>query len=458
MKKQFTEELDDFLQAARSCGTIDEILNLSASETLKLYDKYLNFISARIMRFLGTGIKFVKASGSSLWDDQDREYQDFFSGFGAVNLGHEPPEVLRALRLVENKPNIFQSGPNPFAAKLAELLAAVTPGDLCRSFFCSTGAEAVEAALKIARAATGRRLFLSTTGGYHGKTYGALSVSGREKYKKSFLPMVGDAELIPFDDLSALESRLDRGDVAGFIVEPIQGENGVIIPKAGYLKGAETLCRRYGTLLLVDEIQTGFGRTGRLFACEYEEVVPDVLILSKSLGGGVMPLGAIVTTDAIWKKAYGTLETGLMHSTTFGANTRACAAGFAAIQSLAERRLIQNAEDQGAYLLAGLRSLQQKYPQLLVDVRGRGLMIGISFAKLKGNSPMLEGALTMWLSRRLFKNHRILVIFTLNNYDVLRIAPPLALSRDGADLFLAAFEETLKSAHFLTFLPLAQKR
>ncbi len=445
------------LKAVRATGSLESVLKLSSGKTLKLYGRYLNFMSAHIMRFLGTNISFVRAAGNRLWDDQGNEYLDFFSGFGALNLGHEPPEVLEALRLVENHPNLLQSAPNPCAAKLAELLALITPGALQRSFFCSSGAEAVEAALKLARIATGRTVLLATEGAYHGKTFGALSVSGRQKYKKHFLPLLPETEQIAYDDPGALESRLQKGDVAGFIVEPIQGENGVILPHPGYLQKASALCRQYGTLLLVDEIQTGFGRTGRLFACEHEGIEPDILILSKSLGGGVMPIGAIVTTDAIWKKAYGTMDTALLHSTTFGGNTRACMAGLAAIHALVEKDLIRNAEIQGHYLLEGLRRLQQKHAELVREVRGRGLMLGMTFARVKGGSSLLEGALTLWISRRLLKKHRILVIFTLNNYDILRIAPPLTITRKEVDVFLEAFEDVLKSSRPLTLLPLTQR-
>lgn len=418
--------------------------SLDASGVMKRHRQHLNPVLATIVKFLGTNVRFVHAEGTRLRDDRGREYRDFLSGFGALNLGHEPAEVLAALRACEKTPNILQASLNPHAALLGEMLAAVAPGGLCRSFFCSSGTEAVEAALKIARRATGRKILLSAEGAYHGKTFGALSVSGRKKYKVPFEPLVPDTESIPYDDLGALEARLSRKDVAAFIVEPIQGENGVIIPKEGYLKGVQELCRRYDTLLLADEVQTGMGRTGSLFCVDHEGVEPDVLILSKSLGGGVMPFGAIVTSDGIWKKAYGSMETGLLHSATFGGNTRACACAVAALKTIVEKDLSSNARRMGVLLVEGLRDLSRRYP-VMREVRGRGLMIGLSFARFKGNHPMLEGALTLWIARQLVKRFGIITAFTLNNLDVLRISPPLIVKEDEIRYFLDSMEAVLKS-------------
>jgi len=418
---------------------------LSISQTKKLYEQYLNPVLVSLVKIISTDVRFVSAQGMKLHDDRGREYLDFLSGFGALNLGHEPIEVLTALREVEERPNILQPSLNPYAAKLGEYLAALTPGDLSRSFFCSSGTEAVEAALKIARAASDKNVLLSTEGAYHGKTLGALSVSGRNKYKKPFEPLVPGTESIPFNDLDALEKRLSQGDVAGFIVEPIQGENGVIVPAQGYLQGVERICRKYDTYLLVDEVQTGLGRTGSLFAVDDENVVPDVLILSKSLGGGVMPIGAIVTNARIWKKAYGTMETGLLHSTTFGGNTRACACAIAALSSIVGKDLSGNARSLGALLLSGLQDLKKKY-STLEEVRGKGFMIGMTFSRFRGNHPMVEGALTLWIARQLVKRFGIITAFTLNNLDVLRIAPPLIASEKEIHYFLEAMEDVLKRA------------
>jgi putrescine aminotransferase len=422
---------------------------LNTAEVTKLHLKYLNPYSTWIIRFTGTHRQFRKAKGIYLVDEKGRRYLDFLSGFGALNLGHEPPEVLKALKEVEGCPNILQVSLNPFAAKLAELLAKVTPGNLSRTFFCNSGTEAVEAAIKLCRCASGRKILLSTQGAFHGKTMGALSVSGKDKYKTPFEPLLPAVKTIPYNNLAALKKALRQQNVAGFIVEPIQGEAGVIVPDDGYLKSAAELCRKYGTLLIIDEVQSGMGRTGKLFCCEYEKVQPDILCLSKSLGGGVMPIGAMITTDKIWRKAYGSLETCLLHSSTFGGNSRACACGIAALNAIMSGGLIRNAKIQGDYLIAGLKSLQKRF-SVIREVRGRGLMVGIHFARLKGKSPLVEGALTLLVVRQLFRKHRIVTAFTLNNYDVLRIMPPLNVTPRQIEEFLDALEDVLKTTRIFS--------
>ncbi len=436
----------DFLSMQKKYG-IDAALDLSEREVVRLHRKYLNSISTQIVKFLGTSRKFIKAEGIYLTDDKNQTYLDFLSGYGALNLGHEPHEVLEALCKIENRPNILQAGLNPFAAKLAELLAEVTPGQLCRSFFCNSGTEAVEAGLKLARCATGKRIIISTKSAFHGKTFGALSVSGKDKYKTPFSPLVPDVKIIEYNDLRALERELRRRKVAAFIVEPIQGEAGVIVPHVGYLKKVQELCRKYNALLIVDEIQTGLGRTGKLFCCQHEEVEPDIMLLSKSLSGGVIPIGALVTTDNIWKKAYGKLDTCLLHTSTFGGNSRACACGIAALTTIITEGYINNAEVEGEFLLHSLKLLQEKFPNIILEVRGRGLMIGLHFASVRGNSPLLEGGLTLWLVRYLLNKHHIITAFTLNNYDVLRLAPPLGVTRKQSELFLIALEDALEKAY-----------
>jgi len=435
---------------------VSNVFGLGTGEITKLHLKHMNPVSTSIIRFIGAHRKFVKAKGIYLIDEKGEKYMDFLCGYGAVNLGHEPTEVLDALRDVEGCPNILQASLNPFAAKLAEFLEKVTPGELSRTFFCSSGTEAVEAAIKLSRCATGKQMLISTTKAFHGKTFGALSVSGKDKYKKPFAPLVPKTKIIPYDDLKTLEKELRKGSTACFIVEPIQGEAGVIVPHDGYLKGAEKLCRKYGAMFIVDEIQTGMGRTGKLFCCEYEGVEPDIMCLSKSLGGGVMPIGAMITTDKIWKKAYGTLQTCLLHTTTFGGNTRACACGIAALNTIIKKGYIRNARIQGEYLLSELKSLQRRFPVLL-DVRGKGLMIGMTFARLKGKNSLVEGALTLWTTRQLFRKHHIVTAFTLNNFDVLRIAPPLCVTRREVNMFLSSLEDVLKQSKFFVRLGLLKK-
>ncbi|MFZ5802000.1 MAG: aspartate aminotransferase family protein [Candidatus Omnitrophota bacterium] len=426
-------------------GDVKDALAAEFTATARQHSQHLNPMLVWISRFIGYQKKFSKAAGCYLYDCDGAKYLDLIGGFGALNLGHEPPEVLEALRLIEGRPNLLQTYLNPLAGKLAEYLAELTGKQLSRAFFCNSGAEACEAAIKLARIATGKAGLVYATGAYHGKTLGALSVSGREKYKKYFRPLIPDVHEIPYDNPGALEEVLRKREIAAFIVEPVQGEAGVIVPRPGYLSLARDLCRRYGALLIADEVQTGFGRTGKFFCFEHEGVCPDILMLSKALGGGVMPIGAILTSDKIWKKAYGTLETSLLHTSTFGGNARACACGIASIRSLLKKDLPSEADRTGRYLLLKLLEIKGRY-SLLRDVRGKGLMIGMTLARLKGKKSMTEGALALWIARYMFRHHRMLMAFTLNNQDVLRLTPPLILSNAEADGFLSAFDEALRSA------------
>ena len=445
----------DSKKILKELGTVEQALELKPQAVLGLHRAYLNPMMPWIIRFLGMHRRIVKAEGAHLIDEHGERCLDFVAGFGALNFGHEPREILEALRKVENRPNLFHVYLQPLAAKLAEYLERITPGELSRTFFCNSGAEGIEAAMKLARAATQKSLLIFTHGAFHGKTMGALSVSGREKYKKPFLPILPDTEGIPYGDSAALEQKLRTGRVAAFIVEPIQGEGGVIVPPAGYLKACEELCHKYEAVFIVDEIQTGMGRTGKIFCVDHESVKPDVLVLSKSLSGGVVPLGAMITTDRLWKKAYGTLETCLLHTTTFGGNGRACAAGIAAVRLLLAKSLHENAAKLGERLLAGLKQLQTQFP-LIQDVRGKGLLIGMTFGGRLGNMKgMAEGALTLWIARQFVLKHKIVTGFTLNNYNVLRVEPPLVITEKDVDYFLHAFRsilETLEKDFLMRFL------
>ena len=449
--------IDSYKDRLTRLGGIEEVLTQKYSTTAKLHSSYLNPYVVWISRFMGFNKKFVRASGPYLFDENDDRYLDFLSGYGALNLGHEPPQILRALEQVANTPNLLQAYLNPFASKLAEYLSCLTEQKLSRVFFCNSGSEACEAAIKLARAATGKKLLIFTEGAFHGKTMGSLSVSGREKYKTPFSPLLLDTMSVPFDDIESLEKTFKEYKPAAFIVEPIQGEAGVIVPKDGYLKSVRNLCDRYDVLFILDEIQTGMGRTGRMFCYEYDEIVPDILVLSKSLGGGVMPIGAILTKNEIWGRAYGSLEKCLLHTNTFGGNTRACACGIAAIRTLVDENLIHNAEEMGTLLLDKLKQLQQRF-EILKSVRGKGLMIGLTVARLKGNKPFLEGALALWIVRQLQKRHRIIVAFALNNYDAIRIAPPLMIDHEQIDYFISALEDVLKSAELFTRFRLVQNK
>jgi putrescine aminotransferase len=433
--------------------SVEEALKLSRRETIELHRSYLNPTLVSMFKLLDFDKRFVRAGGAYVWDEDGNKYLDFLAGYGSLNVGHNHPRVIEAVGLVEDAPNLLQTSLNPVTGALASNLSVITPGRLKHCFFCNSGAEAVESALKMARAATGRHQLIHTEGAFHGKTMGALSVSGREKYKKVFRPLVGGIEAVPFGDIELLEARLKYCDAAAFILEPVQGEGGIVVPPDGYLKHVEKLCRKYGTLLILDEVQTGMGRTGAMFACEHEHVVPDILVLSKSLGGGLMPIGACVTTEQIWKRAYGGFDKALLHTSTFGGNTRACAAAIAAIDVIISEDLPAKAAKNGEYMLSKLRALQLKHT-MIKEVRGKGLLIGIEFREpFKGYLDKLSGGLVNQLYKEYFASlvasqllnkHKMITAFTLNNPNVLRLEPPLNIAREDIDLLIDAIDEVCK--------------
>ncbi len=443
---------------------LEDVDKLSRSDIRKLYSEYVNPGLASMMGLLNFDKYFVKAEGCHVWDSDGKKYVDFLGAYGALNLGHNPPEILEALEKVKERPNLLQASLSTYAAVLGHNLARITPGGLKHSFFCNSGTEAVEGALKAARAATGKQKIISCEGSFHGKSMGSLSATGREKYQAPFLPLVPAFEKVPYGDLSALEEKLKTGDVAAFIVEPIQGEGGVIVPPPGYLKGARELCSRHDALLIIDEIQTGFGRTGRLFACEEEEVVPDIMCVAKSLGGGVMPIGAFITTESVWDRAFGGMEKCLLHTSTFGGNTFACAAGIAAINAIVENNLPQRAKELGDYMLSGLKALKERF-NIIKDVRGRGLMVGIEFETGGGSllNRVTGGVVSKFyrefagamVAGELLNNHRIITAYTLNNPNVIRLEPPLVIEREDIDIMLGALEEIFRKNKSLFNLTLS---
>jgi len=437
------------LVAATELLNLDQALHLNREKVRKYHKDYLNATLATMLGLLNIDKIFVRAKGISVWDDEGKEYLDFLGGFGSLNIGHNHPAVLDALEKVQHMPNLIQSSPGVLAAVLAHNLAKITPGNLQRSFFCNSGCEAVEGALKLARAATGRQEIIYCHGSFHGKSFGALSVTGREKYQKPFQPLLPGCIPVPFGDVRMLEKTLATERAAAFIVEPVQGEGGIILPPEGYLAKTRKLCDKYGTLLIADEVQTAFGRTGSMFACEQEEVVPDILCLAKSLSGGIMPIGACITTDEIWKKAYGSMDGALLHTSTFGGNTRAAAAAIAAIQVIYEEDLIASAREKGEYFLNGLKKLKEHAP-LLKEVRGRGLLIGIEFNQPDGLVARLSRGLINKLASEytgglaaaeLLNRHGIITAYTLNNPNVIRLEPPLTVTREQIDKVLSALEE-----------------
>jgi len=391
-----------------------------AREVLDRYARFINPGLARLYRFANVATAEWEAEGAVVRDIHGKEYLDFSGGPAVFSLGHRHPRVVAAVKeQLDRMPMSVRAMPRLLEAELAELLAQITPGDLQYTFFANSGTEANEGALKLARLATGRPNIVGAIGAFHGKTMGALSASGRDTYKTPFQPLVPGFSHVPFGDLEALE-RAVTAETAAVILEPIQGEGGVIIPPDDYLPGVRRLCDRTGALLILDEVQTGLGRTGKMFACEHWGVAPDLLTMAKALGGGVMPIGAITGRPQIWK----TLEQNpYLHSSTFGGNPLACAAGVATIKVLLEERLPQRAAQLGAYLLERLRELQRRHPGMIRDVRGKGLLIGMEFP-----DPDLVLLITADAMER-----GVIVFYSLNKPECFRIAPPLVVTEAQID-------------------------
>jgi len=438
-------------QNAKPTGFISlaSAIKQNREQVAENHKNYLNASLAMMLGLLNFDKQFVKAEGVCVWDSKGVMYLDFLGAYGALNTGHNHPRILEALDQVKELPNLLQASLGTVVSALAKNIALITPGNLQRSFFCNSGAEAVEGALKLARAATGRQKLIYCDNSFHGKTFGALSVTGRGKYQNVFQPLLPGCVSVPYGDLDALEYELKKEKAAAFILEPVQGEGGIIIPPPGYLSDVRKTCSKFETLLILDEIQTGFGRTGRMFACQHDNVVPDIMCLAKSLGGGIMPAGLYITTDDIWRKAYGSMEKALLHTSTFGGNTWAAAAAIAALEIILEEKLAEKAQETGEYLLAGLGRLKEKYP-LIKDVRGRGLMVGIEFNQPGGLAAKatfgLAGKLSdeylgSLVSGELLNKHHIITAYTLNNPNVIRLEPPLNVSREQTDIVLQALDD-----------------
>ena len=401
-----------------------------AQEILAKYERYINPGLVRLYRFANVLTAEWEAEGAVVRDIHGKEYLDFSGGPAVFNVGHRHPKVVQAVKeQLDRMPMSVRAMPRKAEADLAELLAQITPGDLQFTFFANSGAEANEGALKLARLASGRTNFVGAVDAFHGKTFGALSASGREKYKTPFQPLLPGFSHVPFGDLAAMD-RAVTSQTAAVILEPIQGEGGVIIPPDGYLRGVREICDRAGALLILDEVQTGLGRTGKMFACEHWGVTPDMITMAKALGGGVIPIGAITGRPRIWK----TLEQNpYLHSTTFGGNPLACTAGVATIQVLLEEHLPERAADLGPYMVERLRELQRRHPTVVKDVRGKGLLIGMEFI-----DPDVVLLITADALER-----GLIVFYGLNKPECFRIAPPLTITRQQIDRAIEVLDQSI---------------
>jgi acetylornithine/succinyldiaminopimelate/putrescine aminotransferase len=420
-------------------------------ETLDLAARHIDPAFVDVLRIIGFDTQYVSAKGSYLYDAAGRRYLDFHSGEGFASLGHNHPDVREVLQaaLASDLVDGVQIHYSVLAGMLAEALAARLPPGLDTVFFTSTGAEAVDSAMKFARAATGRPRLLSCESSFHGVTLGPLSLVGDEFFKDGFGPLLPGCALVPFGDLAALEDALRTRDVAAFIVEPIQGRSVTVAPE-GYLAAAQALCRDHGTLFVVDEIQTGLGRTGRTFALEQQGLEPDFVLVGKALSGGYMPVAAMVTRGDIHAKAIGTLERSYIHQSTFGRNRLSMAAGLATLRIIERDGLVGRAAHVGSMLMAGLRDLQQRH-EMIKEVRGAGLMIGIELRAPRSGMGRVnwrlihaasEGLFPQLIVIPMYRDHNVITMAAGKN-DVIKLLPPLTLSEDEAAEFLAALDVVL---------------
>jgi len=426
-----------------------------AHETFALASRHLDPSLVDVLRILGFDKEFVSAQGSHLYDADGRAYLDFHTGEGFASLGHNHPAVRETLAatLAADLVDGVQIHYSVLAGMLAEALSQHLPDGLDAVFFASAGAEAVDSAMKFARAATGRPRLISCENSFHGVTLGPLSLVGDEFFKEGFGPLLPGCERVPFGDLARLEQQLRTKDVAAFFVEPIQGRM-VTLPPEDYLQGAQELCRRYGTMFVVDEIQTGLGRTGKWFALEHWELQPDFVLVGKALSGGYMPVAAMVTTREIYQRAVGTLERSYVHQSTFGRNRLSAAAGLATIRVIERERVLDHCKHVSAVLLDGLAELQQRY-EMVKEIRGRGLMIGIELGAPSARVARLNWRLIHMASEGLFpqliviplhRDHGVITMAAGKN-DVIKLLPPLTLSEQQARSFLAALNAVLADCH-----------
>ena len=403
-----------------------------ATEAFENYKNFLNPPLARVMKLSGSPVE-VRASGTTIWDQQGKAYLDFAGGYGVFTLGHSHPRVVAAVKSQMERMSL--SGKTMFNIELgraAKRLAEIAPGDLQYSFWCNSGTEALEGAIKLARAATGRAKIVATHDAFHGKTLGALSISGRATFQTPFAPLLADVMHVPFGNAAVLEEALR--DAAAFVVEPVQGEGGVNVPPAGYLRAVREACDRAGALFVADEVQTGLGRCGYLFAVERDGVVPDVMTLAKGLSGGVVPVGAYIARPDAWNRAYA--KHPLIHTSTFGGSEIACAAAMAAIDVLLDDDLVANARTRGEQLLDGCRTLALEYPNVIREVRGLGLLVGVELTN--------EGY-GGWIIPEMLKAG-VTAAWTLNQQRVIRLEPPLVVTEGEVDIALGALSAGVEAA------------
>ncbi len=436
--------------------SIAELLAQHSEDKFELHEKHLNNQMVRVLKTIGYDRNYKRAVGQYLYDEQGNEYLDLLSGFGVFAIGRNHPTVISALQetLTLELPNLVQIDVSILSGLLAKEILTTTPDNLEKMFFCNSGTEAVEAAIKFARYTTKRGKIVYCEHGYHGLTMGALSLNGEKIFREGFGPLLPDCIAVPFNDLEALEKALSNKDVAAFIVEPIQGK-GVNLPDDNYLVEVERLCKKYGTLFVADEIQTGIGRTGKFWAIEHYGAKPDMILMSKALSGGFIPVGAVAMTQHIMDTVFNRMDRAVVHGSTFSKNNMAMAAGLAGLEVIKSEKLIEQSATVGNDIIASLNALSTKY-EFLKEARGKGSMIAIEFhapksLTLKAAWAMLEaankGLFCQMITIPLFKDHRILTQVAGHGMNVVKLLPPLTLTQKDRDHIITSFDQTIAATH-----------
>lgn len=426
-----------------------------AGESFSLHDKYLNRQMVRVLKTIGFDRHYTRAEGQYLFDGAGTRYLDLLAGFGVFAVGRNHPTVKKAIVdvLGADLPNLVQMDASLLSGLLAERLLSHVPGQ-DRVFFCNSGTEAVEAAIKLSRAATGRSKLIFCDHAFHGLTMGALTLNGDASFRDGFGPLLADAARVPWNDLAALEAALSGNDVAAFFVEPVQGK-GVNLPGPDYLREAARLCKKHGALFVADEVQTGLGRTGKFLAIEHDGVDPDLVLLAKALSGGFVPVGAVVGKKWVFDRTFDRMDRAVVHGSTFGKNNLAMAAGLATLAVIDDEALIENAAVRGANLQRRLSALVGKY-ELLKEVRGRGLMIALEFGApkslaLRAAWTLLEkatkGLFCQMVIIPLFTRHHILSQVAGHEMYVIKLLPPMCISQEDEDWIVAAFDDVIADCH-----------
>ncbi|MDP2902446.1 MAG: aspartate aminotransferase family protein [Methylovulum sp.] len=436
--------------------SIAELFSQHSTDKFDLHEQFLNNQMVRVLKTIGYDRHYKKALGQYLYDQNGTEYLDLLSGFGVFAIGRNHPAVINALKetLTLELPNLVQLDVSVLSGLLAQELLKTTPDNLSKMFFCNSGTESVEAAIKFARYTTKREKIVFCEHGYHGLTLGSLSLNGEEIFREGFGPLLPGCSAVPFNDLAALEVALSNHDVAAFIVEPIQGK-GVNLPDDGYLPEVGRLCNKYGTLFVADEVQTGLGRTGKFWAVDHWGVQPDMICMAKALSGGFVPVGAVAMTQKIMDTVYNRMDRAVVHGSTFSKNNMAMAAGLATLHVMAEERLVENSDKVGTDIINSLNALTGKY-EFLKEVRGKGMMIAIEFKQpkslaLKAAWAMLEaankGLFCQMITIPLFKEHHILTQVAGHGMNVVKLLPPLNLTQKDRDHIVTSFDKAIADTH-----------